>query len=145
MKKNTIQRREFLKYCNKNPPLFWSWRTILIQRFSGKLECSVRMEIESDVPSGDFLTEETTYPNELSKRTTCEINCQKGPPSRDGKPARRHVAHAAAARGGRPCRRQSWRHVRRRLTSPFRGGPCRHQHRRQADVADLPPPAPAAS
>ena len=38
--------------------------------------------------AADFLTQQTTCSNEMSKRTTCEMNCQK---YRGGMLARRHV------------------------------------------------------
>jgi hypothetical protein len=48
--------------------------------------------------------------------------------------ARRHVAHAATARGGRPCRRCMWRPVSPAVVDVRRIEPCRHSPWRQDGV-----------
>jgi hypothetical protein len=80
----------------------------------------------------------TTCPNDLSKRTTYQRNCQKRPPSSWRHAPRRHVEDAAVVHGGKACHHRQRRHVYGRflpLGVSLHYGPCRHVSRRQGCVA----------
>ena len=66
------------------------------------------LDVDHKHDKREFLTQMTTWVNELSKQTTCERNCQK---YHGGTFAGRHVCHAATNGGGRGGRHGRWRHV----------------------------------
>jgi hypothetical protein len=88
------------------------------------------------IQSVEFLAKETTLPNSLTKRTTCESNCQKGPPpawrqrplvTRGACRQRGWRQHPADARGGGTVARMAAVHAPFRAVGPaamVAGGKC---------------------
>jgi hypothetical protein len=77
------------------------WCVIVYSRKNSECAFSKHSHLELPCPTlGEFLTEKTTWPHEMLKRTTHRKVCQKGP--LDGGSTSRQVTrgHAATGRGG---------------------------------------------